>query len=222
MSSYFQGPSLFRPDDLNQLNLNVIVTNQLRANRVCDSLKKPVNKPGTDIYAQSFLQSNKNSKYTNLGRVCCRNPCKCEYVFQYAETNLEVKPPVSVPVVVDIKLNTGYECSDEFSDCLTYCRRMALNRVELEDPGYIKKDTTQRTDVFSSLPSLYSQYICSLIGEELKNEGFNVYLRYSVSSKTPNEFPYYEDIHIGRVCCQYVTFAAQWLGINRCFQTIPR
>lgn len=222
ISNYFDDPFLARPDE-SQLNLNALANSPLKSSRVCQDLNKPIGKPGTDIYAQSFAQSVRTSKYTNLGRVCCASPCKCEFVFQYANTNKETGPtPLTVPVVDDVNLNLGFECSDELSDCISYCRKIAFITVDLKDPNYIKKDTTQRTDVFSSLPSLYSQYMCSLIGETLWDDyGFNVYLRYSASLKTPDEFPYREDIHIGRLCCQYFVLFSQWLAGNRCYDAPP-
>jgi len=220
ISNYLDDPDLIRPDE-SQFNLNVLANNASKSNRICMELNKPINKPGTDVYVQSFTQSLRTSKYTNLGRVCCVSPCKCEYIFQYAETNEEIRALV-VPVVDDIKLNLGYECSDELSDCIAYCRKIAFITVDLKDPNYVKRDTTQRTDVFSSLPSLYNQYMCSLIGLNLWDDfGFNVYLRYSASIQTPNEYPYREDIHIGRLCCQYYAIFGQWLAGNRCYKAPP-
>lgn len=222
ISSYFQDPNLNEPSKF-QINLNMFTSSPLKGEKVCGALKKPVNKPGTDVYGQSFTQSSRASLYTNLGRICCGPPCKCEYIFQYADTNDQARPTLMVPIVSDIKLNVGYECSDELSDCVAYCRKIAFNSLESNDPSYVKKDTTQRTDAFGSLSGYsYSQYICGLIGKELMDDyGFNVYLRYSASAKMPNEFPYREDIHIGRVCCQYVAFAQQWLAVNRCYQAPP-
>lgn len=200
-----------------QLNWNVLANSPSKSNQVCKGLNKPIGKPGTDVYVQSYTQNLRStSKYTNLGRLCCASPCKCEYVFQFAKNNTEINNMI-VPVVNQIALNLGYECSDEISDCISYCRKIAFITLDIYDPGYVKKDTTQRTDAFdNTLNAKYGQSICQMIGITLKDEyGFNVYLRYSVSMNTPNEFPYREDIHIGRLCCQwYPQFS--WVPFNRC------
>jgi hypothetical protein len=220
VSDYFDDPKLSQPS-ASQFNLNVIANNATKSKQVCTALKRQINKPGTDVYVQSIAGANIGFRLTNLGRVCCQSPCTCQYIFQYAFSNSPTdKSPVNVSSVNDLDLNLGYECSNEHSDCMAYCRRIAFIRLELDDPGFVKKDTTQLTDVFRSISSLYSQYICSLIESNSLDEfGYNVYLRYSVSKETPQEFPYHEDIHIGRVCCRY--FFGNWLGTNRCKDVPP-
>lgn len=221
LSGYFADTSLTQPDN-SQLNMNYFANNPTKSKRVCEDLNKPIGKPGTDVYVQSYTQALRStSKYTNLGRLCCASPCKCEYIFQFAQNNTSIDS-MSVPIVEDVALDLGYECSDELSDCISYCRKIAFISIDINDVGYVKKDTTQRTDVFyRDLKAQYSQYICKLIGDALMDDhGFSVYLRYSASRKTPDEFPYREDIHIGRLCCDWFPLQGGiWLPVNRCNKT---
>ena len=63
------------------------------------------------------------------------------------------------------------------------------------------------------------QHLCNKIdiltvGDKI---GFNVYLRFSAISKT---YPQTEDLHIGRLCCQFTLGIV--FGFNRCQFTTPK
>lgn len=168
---------------------------------------------GVDIYAEIDTESEKI--YTSLGRVCCERKCECNYVMKDAKTGVEA--PNKFPIAQLEKLNLGYECTNELNDCMGFCRRQALQIVNLVNPLYDKNQTTPDLNPFYL--NEYKKYLCELLDVTMVADdtyGYNFYVRYTSESSI---FPLQEDLHIGRLCCR--KFLNQYIGFNRCDYTNP-
>jgi hypothetical protein len=219
IGNYFSNNDIKKPNPL-KLNLNMFTNDRYASDRVCTMLNEVVNKPGVDVYAQVDIVVDAN-RYVNLGRLCCRRECKCEYVFVNATTNNQSRPNYDI-ALVDPYQSLGYECANEISDCLTACRRSAFNLISLTNASFKLDETLSELDVFKG-NNVYKKYICELINNDSPSEiyGFNVYIKYSAygAQVALNKYPYKEDLHLGRICCQKTLGGV--VGINRCNRTDP-
>ena len=221
VGNFFNNKEIKKPDP-KRLNLNVFMGDEYASNKVCLLLNEGITKPGVDIYAQIDTGiSGGADKFVSLGRMCCRRDCKCEYVFRDAFTNEEAHANVNIPTL-DPYPSLGYECADELSDCLAFCRRSAFSLMSLTNSTFRPVDTLTETDIFRN-NNIYKKYICNLLEVTQPSDGvgYNVYMRYSTYKGLPNAdlFPYREDLHLGRLCCQKLLGSV--IGINRCDKTTP-
>jgi hypothetical protein len=153
-----------------------------------------------------------------LGRVCCQKKCDCEFVFKDAETGRDVRQNLNIPIppiFLQQTQNLGYECSDELSDCMSFCRKTGFTIVSAVEPDLDQDESTSETDTFKV--NEYKKYMCNLINQSRVSDtqGYNVYIRYL--NRDNALFPYKDDLHVGRLCCKK-TFG-QFIGLNRCNQT---
>ena len=208
VGNYFNNQDIKRPDP-EKLNTNIFLDNENAATKVCNLLNERVSKPGEDIYA---LWNNGLAKRSlALGRLCCQPSCSCEYVFRYVETNDEVIANEPIPLPSSMQpLNQGYECSNELSDCMTFCRQNAFHTIKLWNSTFdMFKQTLTNLDVFRD--EAYMFYMCNtLIRKPSSGEGFNIFYRYTQNQ----DYPFKEDFHIGRLCC--LQQGPIIFGLNRC------
>jgi hypothetical protein len=197
-------------------NLNIFLADQTSSNKVCQLIGAPKYKPGVDIFSEVSVGAGIPNSYISLGRVCCSNKCKCEYVFKDAFNGREVR---ASHLLAEYQQNQqiGYECSDEMSDCMKYCRENGFRFLNNVNPTIDKNETIAETDAFQVQP--FTTFICGLLNENRPGDeqGFNIYIRYS-NGDNNSIYPYKEDMHIGRVCCE--PFLNQFVGFNRCDSTI--
>lgn len=205
---YFDNKDIKRPDP-EKLNANIFLGNENAATKVCNELNESVSKPGSDVHA---LWNNGIARGSlSLGRVCCQPKCSCEYVFRDAFDNnvMSNKPvPLSQP-----PLSRGYECSNELSDCMSFCRRNAFNSIIVTNSTFnTLNESLPDLDVFRD--SSYIFYMCNTLirNKPSTNVGFNVFYRYTQD----NVYPFREDFHIGRICCTPIMSNTIYLGSNRC------
>ena len=194
------------------LNRNIFDDNQV-STKMCLAINGKISKPGIDIYAEIDVESEKI--FTSLGRVCCERKCECDYVMKDAKTGVE--HPARFPITQLEKLNLGYQCDNELNECMSFCRRQALQIVNSIDPTFDKNQTTTDLDAFKRIE--YSKFLCETLNVPmLSNDerGYNFYVRYASETKM---FPFEEDLHIGRLCC--IKVLGQYVGVNRCDQTSP-
>jgi hypothetical protein len=214
-SYYFNNPNIVTLYPTRH-NLNIFLSDQTSSNKACNLIGVPKYKPGVDIFSEVTVGANIPNSYISLGRVCCANKCKCEYVFKDAFNGQDVR---ATHLLSEYQQNQqiGYECSDEMSDCMKYCRENGFRFLNNVDPTVDKNETIAETDAFQVQP--FTTFICGLLNENRPGDeqGFNVYIRYS-NAENDKIFPYKEDMHIGRLCCE--PFLNQFVGFNRCDSTI--
>ena len=153
------------------------------------------------------MHDGSSTGFLGLGRVCCQRRCECEYVFRETFSNVETRPNEPI-TLVQPPLSLGYECTNELSDCMSYCRRSAFALISSTNAGFETDDTLPSLDVFEQSEE-FKKYLCRLISKD-EELGFNVFYRYIQG----DVHPYKEDLHIGRLCCR--PFFGSFLGFNRC------
>ena len=220
ISVYFNNLGLKKPEP-KKLNFDMFANDRAASDKVCALLGQQVTKPGTDVYVQMDLGESGASKFLSLGRVCCRSECKCEYVFREAFTNKEVRGNYEIGLVEPFR-SLGYECSNGLSDCLEVCRRSAFSLINIANPDFKYEDSLSELDTFRG-NNVYKKFFCDLINKQVPSDkyGFNIYIRYSAYKQhSPlDKYPYKEDLHVGRLCCQWVL--NNFIGVNRCDYTDP-
>lgn len=212
ISGYFNEQSIKYPNS-SILNYNIFYQD-FASDKICQVLNTTIAKPGIDIYA-SFDASaaNFSIKYIALGRVCCKPICNCEYIFKDALKGTEVKP--NEQIIKTTELNLAYECSDEQSNCMSFCRKQAfiiLQSSAIFDPLLPVGDLQPLT-----ISDVYVARFCDLINVPNIVHGYNVYLRYMTTDVNLNDsFPLIEDIHLGRFCCEFIINSTEFSAVVDC------
>lgn len=175
-----------------------------------------------DVYLQIDDQlGTKFSRRTfTLGRVCCKQVCKCEWEFFNARNGTRIIPSGPSNIIEDptIDMNSGHDCALEFSNCMRHCRRLAISQITAIDPTFDKLSlTTQENDFLGS--STFRYYLCQLIRSPqpiaFNQNGYDVYVMYT--HREMDVYPFREELHIGRLCCQ-INAVDTTIGtpVNRC------
>lgn len=177
--------------------------------KICKIYQDQAISPGLDIYMEIDDKLETKTIFT-LGRVCCQQECKCEWVFEdAADKNDRTYIPIDPSYINELKL--GYDCSFELNRCMQYCRRRALvfSTFQLSE---ITTYSFHQNDFLSNLD--FIKKLCDIIHTHKPQPGYNLYVRHTSNQgrKSKHEI---EDMHIGRLCCGFfnnqLTFA-----INRC------
>ncbi len=189
---------------------------------MCKILNRKVETPGYEIFvkiATDNLFFKNLGKYLPVGRLCCKQECKCEIFSQTANFLTESGKDKSLKFeditnIVDSDVrNFSYDCFNTKQSCMKYCRN-ALGQY-LQSDLIMKNATasnwiTTDLDVFSE--NTPGTRLCQKLQTNVAPPGLNFYLRSNTGSA---DFPYTDDLHIGRLCC--FPFMGRFVPFNRCY-----
>lgn len=230
MSQEFKRPDLVLVQNRAQPNYNVLV-DRANAEYACTKYtgQRAIQKPGLDVFAKIETDPTRFGslgKYVPLGRLCCRNPCRCEMYLQNAYV---VSPHVLdksslfqnlTTLVADRSRYVSYECENEISSCLLECRNALAEYLQsdlLMTNDTTKPLITSNVDVLSQATP--GSRICEKLALNITTPGLNVYLRYTTNGENL-VFPLAEEVHIGRLCCfpfrPNATVPYVYVPFNRC------
>ena len=198
--------------------VNFFRKNPTAGNVLCAKLNKQVTRPGQDIFLKvnSELVNNQPEKI-HFGKLCCVRPCKCELVAKNLASGIftsgaNIAYGAKLIKSLDSflpKRNLSYDCAKEADECINDCRIAAgvfLQNEKIKSPNA----PVQSLDIFFEFKA--GENVCKAIDMKVKSPGLDVYLRYNTESSA---YPFYEDMHVGRICCNSFLFPA-----NKCKYTI--
>ena len=193
---------------------------------LCQELNRKVETPGYDIFVKiSTDQANFNNmgKYLPLGRLCCKQECKCEIYTQNAEVVSGTDKDKSdffedITYIVDENIRTrAYDCFNTKQSCMSFCRD-ALGQY-LQSDLILSNSTvynwlTTDLDVFSE--ETPGTRVCAKLHTRISTPGLNFFLRSNTGSR---EFPFTDDMYIGRLCCFPfpIVNPTRYVPFNRCY-----
>lgn len=101
--------------------------------------------------------------------------------------------------------NASYDCSLESYNCIRDCKIAA--GIFLKSDKLMNPDATIATlDIFFDFPS--ANKICQTVSRKIESPGMDIFVRYDTGSREQGS---YEDLHVGRICCNEFYFPA-----NKC------
>jgi hypothetical protein len=183
--------------------------------KLCQKISKQVTKPGLDIYLKvKSEEANNLPENIHFGKLCCSRPCACKLVAKNLAPNYAFISAANVSygarLIKDLKeylpkRDLPYDCSKESEECFKDCHIAAgvyLENEKIKSP----KSPIQSMDIFFEFKA--ARNICQAINTKIDKPGLDVFLRYDTESTS---YPSYDDLHIGRICCDSILFPA-----NKC------
>ncbi len=194
--------------------MNFFRKNTKSGNVLCSKLSKQVTRPGLDIYLKVNSELvNDQLEFIHFGKLCCSRPCKCQLVAKNLASAVlknDTNVLYGANLIKDLsdflpKRELSFDCSKEAEECIHDCRIAAgdfLQNEKIKSPN----SSIQSLDIFFEFKSGVN--VCKAIGKQISTPGLDIYLRYNTESIN---YPSYEDMHIGRICCNDFLFPA-----NKC------
>lgn len=167
--------------------------------------KQPVS---IDVYLEldDMLNTALSKRVYTLGRVCCYQKCDCMWSIYEVIKKEIVKLASTSPVINNVQLSAGYECSSELNRCMQHCRDRVQAIVMATSPELVEPELSlQENDLLRSneLALHVCRYLKDYTPEENSfslNNGYHVHVVYANQEATT--YAHREDMYVGRVCCE--------------------